>query len=216
MTQETVEKVRALERRNSLQTHPFQPGARQLLLQAWQWQVPGVQIALVEFSFVDGVRKIYPVGYTLLATKRATETHLIPLPPDGFGSEFGRLEILKNIGLFLMGEDGDETKLSPMYTRPGDIDAVESDLRQLHERPGPYTNAGRDMFRVYFVFKLFHELRNASMCIPSAVISPPKFLAEHELVNDALEFTEGLSCDFHDKADAMRHCSLAHVQRWSF
>jgi hypothetical protein len=125
---------------------------------------------------VDGVRKTYhafinpghiPLGYAFLAFKRATETHLIPLPPDGFGCESDHLEILNNIRLFLMGEDGDETKLPPLYRRPGDIEAVGSVRWQLHERPGPYMNAGRDSFRVYSVCKLFHELRNASMDVPS-------------------------------------------------
>jgi hypothetical protein len=92
-----------------------------------------------------------PVGYAFLATIRATETHLIPLPQDDFWSESDHLEILNNIRLFLMGEDGDETKLPPLYMRPGDIDAVESVLRQLHERPCPYMNAGTDSFRVYSV-----------------------------------------------------------------
>jgi hypothetical protein len=98
-----------------------------------------------------------------------------------------------------MGEDGDETKLPPLYTRPGDIEVVESVLWQLHERPGPYMNVGRDSFRVYSVCKLFHKLRNASMDVPSAVILSPNFLAEDELINDALEFMEGISCDFHEE-----------------
>jgi hypothetical protein len=115
-----------------------------------------------------------------------------------------------------MGEDGDETKLPPLYTRPGDIDAVESVLRQLHERPGPHTNAGRDMFRVYSVCKLFHELRNASMSVPSTVILSHNFLAEHELHSAALQFTEGISRDFREELEAVRHCSLAHAQRCSF
>jgi hypothetical protein len=60
---------------------------------------------------VDGVRKTYhafinlgeiPVSYTFPAAKCATETHLIPLPPDGFGSESDHLEILSNVRLFLM------------------------------------------------------------------------------------------------------------------
>jgi hypothetical protein len=115
-----------------------------------------------------------------------------------------------------MGEDGDETKLPPLYTRPGDMDAVKSVLWQLDERPGPYTKAGRGMFRVYSVGKLFHELRNAIMGVPSAVIMSPNFLDQDELINDSLEFTVGLSCDFHEVIEAMRHCSLSYVQRWIF
>jgi hypothetical protein len=77
-------------------------------------------------------------------------------------------------------------------------------------------NAGRDSFRVYSVCKLFHELRNASMSVPSAVILPLNILAEYELINDSLQFTEGISCDFHDELEAMRHCSLSYIKKWSF
>jgi hypothetical protein len=72
------------------------------------------------------------------------------------------------------------------------------------------------MFCVYSVSKLLHELRNASLGISSAVILHPNFLAEHELINDALEFIEGISCEFHEKVDSMLHCSLSYVQRWNF
>jgi hypothetical protein len=74
---------------------------------------------------VDGIRKIYhafinpgdiPLGYAFIATKHAKETDLISLPPDGFGSDSDKLEILRNIKLFLMGEKGDETVLPPLYT----------------------------------------------------------------------------------------------------
>jgi protein maelstrom len=225
MSQEIEETVSALKHQNSLKTHPFLLVHINYYCKHGSGRYLGCEIALAEFSFVDVVRKTYhafinpgeiPVGYAFLATKRATETHLILLPPDGFGSESDHLEILNNIRLFLMGEDGDETKLPPLYTRPGDIDAVESVLWQLRESAGPCINAGRDSFRKYSVCKLFHELRNASMGVPSAVILPPNFLAEHELINESLQYTEGISCHFHDELEAMRHCSLSYVQRWSF
>jgi hypothetical protein len=110
-----------------------------------------------------------------------------------------------------MGEDGDETNLPLLYLRPGDIEAIESVLWQLNECPVPHMNAGRDSFRACSACKVFHELRNASMDIVNAVI-----LAEHELINGALEFTEGISCDFHEELEAMRYCSLSGVQSWSF
>jgi hypothetical protein len=44
----------------------------------------------------------------------------------------------------------------------------------------------------------------------------PNFLAEDEMSNNALEFMEGISCNFHKQIEAMRHCSLSYVQRWSF
>jgi protein maelstrom len=181
-------------------------GAKLLSLNSVLWT------ALEDLSRIHYSGEI-PVGYTFLATKRAAETRHIPLPPDGFGSESDHLEILSNIRLFLMGEDGDKTKLPPLYTRPGDVDAVEIVLWKLHKRSRPHRNAGGNTFRVYSLSKLFHELRNASLDIPSAVILRPNFLAEDELINAALEFTEGISCDFHEKAEAARRCNLSHVKR---
>jgi hypothetical protein len=119
------------------------------------------------------------------------------LPPHAFGSESDHLKILNNSRLFLIGKDGDKTKLPPLYTRPGATD-VEDVLWKLHGSPNPHTNAGRDSFRVYFVWKLFHEFRNATLGITSAVILHPNFSAEHELINNPLEFTERISCDFHE------------------
>jgi hypothetical protein len=70
----------------------------------------GCEVALSEFSFVDGIRKLYhvfinpgdiPLGYAFMSRKRAEETRLIPVSPDGFGSESGKQEILENIKFFL-------------------------------------------------------------------------------------------------------------------
>ncbi|XP_023720650.1 protein maelstrom homolog [Cryptotermes secundus] len=225
MMQEIEETVRSLKHQKSLKTHLFHLVHVNHYCKDSSGRYLGCEIALAEFSFVDGVRKTFhsfinpgeiPVGYAYLATKRATKTHVIPLPPDAFGSVSDQLEILNKIRLFVIGEDRDKTKLPPLYTRPRDINAVKSVLWQLNESVGPHMNSWRDRFRVYSVCKLFHELRNGTLGIPSEVILQPNFLAEDELINDSLEFTEGISCDFHEEADAMRHCSLSYVQRWSF
>jgi hypothetical protein len=225
MTQEIEETVRALKHQNSLKTHLFHLVHVSYYCKDRSGRYLGCEIALAEFSFVDGVRKTFhafinpgqiPLGCASLATKRATETHLLPLPPDGFESESEHQEILSNIRVFLMGEDGDETNLPSLYASPGNIEAVESVLYQLNERPGQHMNAGRDSFRVHSVCKLFHELRNASMGVPSDVILPPNFLDERDLIENDLKYAEGISCDFHEELQAMRYCSLWHVQSWIF
>ncbi|PNF31828.1 hypothetical protein B7P43_G09258 [Cryptotermes secundus] len=224
MFREIEATVRALKHQNSLKTHPFYLVHVNYYCKDSSGRYLGCEIALAEFSFVDGVTKALhafmnpgeiPLGYAFQAFKHATETHLLPLPPDGFGSESEHQEILSNIRAFLMREDRDETNLPPLYTSPGDIEAVESVLCQLNERPGQHMNAGRDNFRVYSVCKLFHELRNASMGVPSEVILPPNFLDPQELSNTDLECAEGISCKFHEQLEATRYCSLWHVLSWS-
>jgi hypothetical protein len=96
------------------------------------------------------------------------------------------VEISDNIVSFVRGRDEDETRLPPLYARPGDIGAVESVSRQLRHGPGARVNAGKDVFRVYSASKLFHELRNASMRIPSEEIVHPNFLDERQLIDDNL------------------------------
>jgi protein maelstrom len=224
MTREIEQKVRALQRHSSLKTHPFHLVHVNYYCKHSSGRYLGCEIALTEFSFEDGIRKTYhafinpgeiPIGYAFMAQKHTTRTHQIPLPPDAFGSMSDHQEILKNIKLFLMGNSENETKVPPLYTRPRDINAVVSVLRQLQGRPATYTkNAGRNIFRVYSASKLFNELRNASMGVPSNVILQPNFLNAYEL--DDYNFTEGISCNFHEKLDAMPHCSLSCVQRWSF
>ncbi|PNF23936.1 hypothetical protein B7P43_G12111 [Cryptotermes secundus] len=209
MTQEIEETVCALRHQNSLKTQPFHLVHIDYYCKDSSGRYLGCDFVLAEFSFVDGVRKAFhafinaseiPLGYASQAFKHATENHLITLPPV---SESHHQEILSNIRSFLMREDGDETKLPPLYTRPGDTGAAESVLWQLNERPGPHMNAGRDSFRIHSVCKQFHTLRNASMDGLSEVILPPNFLPEHELINDALEFTDGISCDFHEELEEM-------------
>jgi hypothetical protein len=96
------------------------------------------------------------------------------------------------------------------------MDDVENVLWQLHGSPNPSMNAGRDSFRIYSVSKLFHELWNARMGVPSAVILPLNFSVEQELINDTLEFTEGISFNLHEKEGTMPHSSLSYVQLWRF
>jgi protein maelstrom len=224
MDRDIEETVDALKRQNLLKTHPFHLVHVNYYCKLASGRYLGCEIALAEFSFVDGVRKTYhtfinpgkiPLGYAFTALKHSGETHHF-LPPDYYGSESDHLEIFKNIRLFLMGEDGDETKLPPLYTRPRDIDAVASVLQQMREGADPYMNTGRDSFRVYSVCKLFHELRNGILGVPRSVNLHPNFFDEEELVNDSLDYAKEISCYDHEEIEAMRNCSLSYVHRWSF
>jgi hypothetical protein len=65
---------------------------------------------------VDGIRKTFhayinhgniSLAYAFKATKHARKTYLIPLPPDGFGSESYHPEILSNLNSFLVEAEGE-------------------------------------------------------------------------------------------------------------
>jgi hypothetical protein len=59
MTQEIEETVRTLERRNSLKTQPFHLVHVSYYYKHGSGRYLECEIALTEFSFVDGVRKTY-------------------------------------------------------------------------------------------------------------------------------------------------------------
>jgi hypothetical protein len=100
-------KIRAQLQKPGLTENPsVPPSARQLLLQAWQWQVPGCELAIAEFTLMDGIIRTFNafinpgdilIGYSYAATKRSAKTHRRPFPPDGFGSESDHLQIFNNI-----------------------------------------------------------------------------------------------------------------------
>jgi hypothetical protein len=221
MTQEIEDTVVSLQRQMLLETHPFHLVHVNYYCKHSSGRYLGCEIALAEFSFVDGVRKTYhtfinpgdiPTGYAFEARRHAANTHRIPLAPDSFVSVSDHAEIFNNIKSFVRGEYEDETRLQPLYARPGDIEAVESVLRQLQHGP----DAGQDVFRVYSASKLFHELRNASMLKPSEEIVHPNFLDERQLIDDKLSLTLGIACDFHEKEGGFEYCSLSYVHRWIY
>jgi hypothetical protein len=116
MGRDIQETVDALKRQNLLKTHLFHLVHVNYYCKHASGRYLGCEIALAEFSFVDGVRKTYhtfinpdkiPHGYAFTALKHTAETNHLPLPPDCYGSESYHLEIFKNIRLFLMGEEGD-------------------------------------------------------------------------------------------------------------
>jgi hypothetical protein len=221
--------VHNFKSRDSLKNHPFHLVHVNYYCKHSSGRYLGCEIAIAEFTLMDGSTRTFnafinpgdiPIGYAFAATKRSARTHRmplpLPLPLDRFGSESDHPQIFNNIISFLTAESEDKTKLPRLYTRPRDISAVVSVLRQLSTSALPYMNEGRCTFRVYPASKLFHELRNRSMGVPSDVILLTNFLDEHELDNDDMQYTEGISCYFHEKTDAAPHCSLSCVQRWSF
>jgi hypothetical protein len=221
LTQEVERTVRSLDRRTSLKTYRFHIVHMNYYCQMTNGAYSPCEIALAEFSLVDGITKTYhtlinpghiPFGYTFDAHIHTAETHRIPLPPENLCGESNHLKILTNIKLFLMGDNRDKSNLPPIYAQTSDIDAVESILGMLNKAVSP---AEKGTFRVISLSKLFYELRNASMGIVTADL-PVDFTAEGDLQNDIFDFTAGISCPFHEQTDARKYCSLSCVQRWSF
>jgi hypothetical protein len=94
LTQYIGERVVSLQRRKLLETHQFHPVHVSYYCKHSHGRHLGSEIAIAEFSFVDGVRNTChkfinpgetPIGYAFEATRHAADTNRIPLPPDSFG-----------------------------------------------------------------------------------------------------------------------------------
>lgn len=224
VAQEIVRPVLLLDSRASLTTYPFHIAHVNYFCELRNGTYTACEMAIAEFTFADGVRKTYhtlinpgavPVGFTFEAEQHSTETHNIPLPPTDFGGETNYQKIVRNIKQLLMGENGNESKLPPLYARPSDIDVVNSVLWEFQKCVASKVQP-KDVFHVKSLPELFYDLWTASLSIAGASRFPAFGCAERELDNDVHEFTNGISCSFHEETDAWRHCSLSCVRRWSF
>ncbi|XP_067011860.2 protein maelstrom homolog [Anabrus simplex] len=185
------------------------------------------EIAIARFTLRKGIDDTLhslieldelPRGYRYEATRKAQETHEIPLPPNECGGERDYYRLSRKIHAFLM-EGRDDNTLPPLYTLPVHIDPVANVLGFLDNSVDD-DGRGSKAFRVYPLVKLFFELRNACARHKhnqnEGVGFPVEALAERELDKDMFNFTAGISCAFHETKDSVQYCSLSIVKRWCF
>lgn len=226
MTREIEITVRSLDRSTSLPAYSFHLIHVNYYCRQENGMYTPCELALSEFNLMDGVRKVYhtlinpgniPLGYKYEAERRSADTHQIPVPPEEFGGETDYVKILRTIKQFLMGPGGTNFSVPPLYTQPDCEDVVKNFLYKLEESVRTGHTIESDTFRVYPLPKLFFELRNACVSDKSEAGGFPVYsIAERELERDIFNFTQGISCKFHDRTDAVQYCSLSFVRRWGF
>ncbi|KAJ9583312.1 hypothetical protein L9F63_022329 [Diploptera punctata] len=177
------------------------------------------EVAIAEFSIMDGVRKVFhtlinpgelPLGVAFDAECHSANSHQIPLPPSELICESNYTKIQEDIKKFMMIKNF----MPPLYTHSEDnFAAVKTFLQNLYESNCDFQQ--EDEFRVYPLPNLFYELKNA--CTGGKNLENFSFdYAKNELEKDIFLYTKGISCTFHEQTEAIEHCSLSRVQRWSY
>ncbi|PSN39466.1 hypothetical protein C0J52_20316 [Blattella germanica] len=181
------------------------------------------EIAVAEFNLMDGVRQVYhtlinpgeiPLGYVYSAEKHSSETHQIPLPSTEINGETNFPKILNNIKMLLLKLKG---YVPPLYTHPEDnVHIIRNVLLNFQKSADITFTPVKDMFRIYPLVHLFYELRNSAARHINEKGFPELNCAEFELEKDLYSFTRGMSCDFHEQTEAIQHCCMSKVRRWSY
>ncbi|XP_069689384.1 protein maelstrom homolog [Periplaneta americana] len=222
MVEEIEFTVRSLDRSSSLLSYKFYVIHVNYYCRLENGTFLPCELGLVEFSLLDGITKTYhtlinpggiPMGYNYQAKKYSEDTHSIPVPPDEFGGESNHPKILEKVKQFVMGEKG---LVPPLYTALNTIEPVKNILWRFQKFVDPGLTPDENMFAVYSLPKLFYELSIASASSSGAGGFRYYSLAERELEKDVLSFTKGISCNFHEKTDALPYCSLSCARRWIF
>lgn len=103
----------------------------------------------------------------------------------------------------------DNPKRPFVFTREQDMEMIESILDQLSDKQW------RETFDVFHLELFFNRLKNKVET--NLGRDPIRITVSNVFIEqDRYDATPGISCDFHEKEDATRHCSLSYVRRWYF
>lgn len=187
------------------------------------------ELAMVKFSFENGIEKPYhtfinpgtvTIGYAYEAQAHSAKTHRLPPPSSTKGAqpsatgETNYDNVYSGILNMFNARPGqtfskDDAKRPFVFTREQDIEMIESILDQLSDQQW------RQTFDVFHLELLFNRLKNKvesnhghdelRITVTNAFIE-----------QDRYDATPNISCDFHEKEDATRHCALSYVRRWFY
>lgn len=95
-----------------------------------------------------------------------------------------------------------------VFIRKQDTEMIESILDQISYQQWKQT------FDVFELELLFNKLKNKVGDLNS---DPIRITVSNAFIEqDRYDATPNISCDFHEKEDTTRHCSLSYVRRWFF
>lgn len=103
----------------------------------------------------------------------------------------------------------DNSKRPYVFTREQDVEMMESILDQLSDQKW------RDTLDVFHLELLFNALKNKVE--ENRGGDPIRITVTNVFIEqDRYDATPDISCDFHEKEDATRHCALSYVRRWFY
>lgn len=183
------------------------------------------EIAVCKFSIEKGLLKSYhtfinpgfiQTGYAFEAKDRSERIHRLPTPPEAMGeTKYDKIfsSILDILGIGPNDTYPKEDERRPMvFTRKADIPMMESILDELS-----IDRLWRDRFDLFELETLFNELKNvADYDLDNPQNKIPMAVSSYYIEQDRFDLTPGISCDFHEDADASKICSLSYTRRWFY
>lgn len=153
------------------------------------------------------------IGYAYEAKAHSEQTHRLPPPPQAFGERNYERIFNGILDMFdvRIGQtfSKDNAKRPFVFIREQDMEMIESILDQLSDRQW------RQIFDVFSLELLFNRLKNKVQTNIGA--EPIRITVTSVFIEqDRYDATPNISCDFHEKEDATRHCSLSYVTRWFY
>uniref|UniRef100_A0A182W4I3 HMG box domain-containing protein n=1 Tax=Anopheles minimus TaxID=112268 RepID=A0A182W4I3_9DIPT len=149
-----------------------------------------------------------PLGAALSVQTHTKATHNLPLPPNALGIPFGE-EVAQCLLNFL----AEEEEIPLLFTNDLALPIVEG---MLHKLLGHHIND--KALYVCPLSALFSNLIEATeqhSKIGSTI--PDSLSAQYILQMDCYEFSEGISCDYHEQQDdSFVYCVLSQVTRWAY
>lgn len=136
----------------------------------------------------------------------------MPPPPEARGEK--NFEKIYEAIIDILGVDHEEKidksdeRRPCVFIRKQDTEMIESILDQLSYRQWRETF---DVFELELLFNMFKNKVVDPNCDTIRITVSNTFIEQ-----DRYDATPNISCDFHEKEDVTRHCSLSYVRRWFF
>jgi len=177
------------------------------------------EIALAVYSLKKGVINqlhsfvnpgYVPYGHTFETKQHSEDTHQLGVPPDVQGET--NLEQLYLHCLEFIRDNNDDTKdFPPLFTVQEDVKIVESVLDVLKSCLDDVPE-----LRIYPLHYLFYVMKKTTSSIGET--KPPEsiHITNAYLDRDIYEYQTNIACEFHEKKDRSKYCSLSRVIRWAY
>ncbi|XP_053672443.1 protein maelstrom homolog [Anopheles nili] len=174
------------------------------------------ELGVIRYSLEGGVKdKLHmlinpgplPLGMALEAQTHSDEDHQLPNPPNAMGEKDFDEIAMKLLSFLLKGES-----MPLLFTNQDEVAGVENMLCDILDQ-----HMEGSSLIVCRVSHLFFQLKqNAEKYMMSHVNFPSEHMAQQIITRDPYDFTKGISCDFHEAKDNVKHCALSRCVRWAY
>lgn len=179
------------------------------------------EISVGKFTLQNGLERGYhscvnpeqiKLGYLEETRNHSDQVHHMPIPPEAMGEKNYNV-IYKQI-LEMLDIKGDEKYEKGDMRRPC-VYVVKKGIRMMESILDELSSDDQwnNFFDVFELELLFNELMNSGEDSNKKL---PITITSAFIEQDRFEHTPGLACDFHEKDDTSKNCSLSYVKRWFY